>query len=193
MENLRTTIYNDGTPIPHILNDDEWYAQWDNINSSWEGAYCTYNNTTNAEEIKLYGCLYNWYAINTGKLCPSGWHIPTDEDWMILCNYLIANGYGYGGSGDYIGKSLASTSGWCSVTDPASIGNKQIKNNSTGFTAVPAGRRLHGGDFVWLGEYAEWWSHSDDDIIWFLGCGGGDLSSVQTLRKEGHSVRLVKN
>jgi uncharacterized protein (TIGR02145 family) len=80
-ENLRVTTYNDGTPIAEIIENDKW-------NSSTTGAYCNYNNTNNLSTIATYGHLYNWYAVNTGKLAPQGWHVPTQGEWAYLENYL---------------------------------------------------------------------------------------------------------
>ena len=67
-ENLRTMKYNDGTNIPLVTSG----IAWNNLNT---GAYCNYNNTTNSDTIATYGRLYNWYAVNTGKLAPKGWHV----------------------------------------------------------------------------------------------------------------------
>jgi uncharacterized protein (TIGR02145 family) len=80
-ENLRTTKYNDGTAIPNVTGKSEWCALT-------TGAYCNYNNTKNVDTISTYGRIYNWYAVNTGKLAPPGWHVPNDEDWRTLTDYL---------------------------------------------------------------------------------------------------------
>src|ERR1039457_6330795 len=66
-ENLRTTIYNDGTAISNVTGATEWT----NLTT---GAYCNFNNTTSTDTIATYGRLYDWYAVNTGKLAPTGWH-----------------------------------------------------------------------------------------------------------------------
>jgi uncharacterized protein (TIGR02145 family) len=80
-ENLRTTKYNDGKSIENVI-----------VASKWEGlstgAYGNYNNTTSSDTIATYGRLYNWSAINTGKLAPKGWHVPTDDEWSVLTRYL---------------------------------------------------------------------------------------------------------
>ena len=93
VENLRTTKYNDGSAIPLVTDSAAW------VNLTTPG-YCYYNNTTNADSIKKYGALYNWYAVDTKKLAPAGWHVPTDAEWDTLQNYLIANGYNWDGTTD---------------------------------------------------------------------------------------------
>ena len=80
VENIKTTKYNDGTSIPNVTDDSEW----ENMNSD---AYCWYDN--NASLYKsTYGALYNWYAVDTKKLCPIGWHIPSHAEWNTLVDYL---------------------------------------------------------------------------------------------------------
>ena len=68
-ENLKTSKYNDGTTIPNVTNDTQW-------SNETIGAWCHYDNDSDYE--CTYGKLYNWYAVETGKLCPTGWHVPTD-------------------------------------------------------------------------------------------------------------------
>lgn len=79
-ENLKTTRYNDGTTIPHVTDPVEW-AGLDTP------ALCFYGNEDYYNK-NIYGGLYNWYAVNSGKLCPSGWHVPTDDEWNALTGFL---------------------------------------------------------------------------------------------------------
>jgi uncharacterized protein (TIGR02145 family) len=155
VENLKTTTYNDGTPIPNITNDSDWY----NMTS---GAYCNYNN--DFIYVYTYGRLYNWFSVNTCKLCPTGWHVPTDTEWTELSDYLIDNGYGFNGDGDDIAKSLASTSLWDTLSEEAFIGcicyDLSI-NNSSGFNAFPCGFRDNIGPFALSGVLANWWSSTE--------------------------------
>ena len=78
-----------------------------------------------------YGALYNWYTVNTGKLCPTGWHVPTYEEWVILSNYL---------GGDTVSGGKFKENGtehWKNVHD--SVYN--CATNESGFTALPGGSR----------------------------------------------------
>ena len=152
-ENLKAITYNDGTEIPLVTGNTEWAA----LSSP---AYCWYNNDISNQTV--YGALYNWYTVNTGKLCPKGWHVPTHAEWTTLTDYLTNNGYGYGGSGIDIAKSMAAKSGWDSNLTEGTIGNDQASNNSSGFSAKPGGVRGITGIFDRLGQYAYFWSATGD-------------------------------
>ncbi len=82
VENLRTTRLRDGSKIPNIENNQLWV-------SSKTPAYCFYNNDINNKSN--FGALYNWHAVETGKLAPAGWHVPTNDEWKILENYIKNN------------------------------------------------------------------------------------------------------
>ncbi|HBE77535.1 MAG TPA: hypothetical protein DDW65_07090 [Firmicutes bacterium] len=154
-ENLRTTKYNDGVAISNITDATAW---WQTSVSTTIGAYCNYNN--NAANANVYGKIYNWNVVSTGKLCPPGWHVPTNDEWDVLQNYLIANGYNYDNTttGNKIGKSLAYTSGWNTSSETGDVGNNQISNNSSGFTALPGGYRDDNGVFDALGRNCFFWT-----------------------------------
>ncbi len=159
-ENLRTTKFNDGTVIQNITDATAW-ANLNNLYSP-PAAMCTYNNTSNTDTIRTYGRLYNWYAGDTGKLCPMGWHVPNDAEWTILQNYLIANGYNFDDSptANNIAKSMATNYGWTASTNSyGDIGNTEfpLKQNASGFSALPGGLR-YGGPFMWIGRSGNWWS-----------------------------------
>jgi uncharacterized protein (TIGR02145 family) len=138
VENAEMVTYRDGTEIPQITDPTEW----ENLTT---GAWCYYDNDPTK------GKLYNWYAVagihdndlNTPnkELAPEGWHVPSDEEWTTLENYLIANGYNYDGTttGNKIAKAMASTSGWNSSENGGVVGNDQTLNNSSGFNAFPKG------------------------------------------------------
>ena len=110
-----------------------------------------------------YGILYNWPAVLTA--CPAGWHLPGDAEWTTLENYLIASGYNYDGktSGNKIGRSLATITGWTSNSDAGSVGNTDYPayRNKSGFSALPGGYRDNGGDFGGIGHGGIWWSSTE--------------------------------
>lgn len=116
VENLKTTKFNDGTNIPNITDAIAW------ITLTTPG-YCFYNN--DASKKSTYGALYNWYSVNTGKLAPTGWHVPTDADWTTLENFQIASDYFFertpGGVRNYYGSgsfnSIGDIGWWWSSTE----------------------------------------------------------------------------
>jgi uncharacterized protein (TIGR02145 family) len=201
-QNLRVTHYNDGTPIPHIdLN-----ADWDSTIQKSLGAYC-YHCSTNVDtqSRKRFGALYNWYAVNTGKLAPSGWHVPNDTEWMALQNYLINHGYNWDSSstGNKIGKAMASKTDWFAASSSAksgAIGNNAIQNNRSGFSGYPAGVRGYDGTFWvsdWVGKETRWWSTNESPgtwgNFWTLYKDQNFLGGNSFIKSCGMSVRLLKN
>lgn len=194
IENLRTTRFNDGIAIPLITNS----AAWANSTSS---GYCYYGNMTNADSINKFGALYNWYTIDTKKLAPKGWHVPTDAEWDTLQNYLIANGYNWDGTttGNKIAKSLAAKSGWVTSTSVGAIGNDLSKNNKSGFSAFPSGCRLYNGGYIGdIGSNGYWWSIKTGialnvgSRVLFYGSEYG-IGQVDQLKNYGFSVRLLRD
>jgi len=192
-ENLKVTHYNDGTAIPNVTGT----SAWGKLYSS--GAYCCYDN--NKSYLSTYGLLYNWATVNTGKLAPKGWHVPTDAEWTILTNYLTSNGFGYGGSGDEIAKSLSATSGWKTSTTVGRVGNDQSSNNKSGFAALPGGFRYSEGGFrqfnddVTIINEGYWWSSSSSDgsHCRSITYNGGSVGIGNIDSRYGYSVRCIKN
>jgi uncharacterized protein (TIGR02145 family) len=138
-ENLKTTKYNDGTAIPLVADDKAWEALT-------TPAYCWYNNDATANK-KTYGALYNWYTVNTKKLCPTGWHVPSDAEWTTLTTNL-------GGESVAGGKlKETGTTHWQSPNMGAT--------NETGFTALPGGYRNNYGPYNDIGYYGYWWSATE--------------------------------
>jgi uncharacterized protein (TIGR02145 family) len=157
-ENLRTAKYSNGTAIPHVTGDSDWATLT-------TPAYCWYNNDSSVNKT-VYGALYNWFAVDTASngnrnLCPKGWHVPTDDEWKILIDYLSNNGYGFEGNKMDVAKSLAATSGWQPHDIAGNVGNDQPGNNSSGFTALPGGYRNYHGTFNYIGKYSYWWSSTE--------------------------------
>jgi uncharacterized protein (TIGR02145 family) len=176
-ENLKTTKYNAGEQIPNVTAK----SQWDNLTSD---AYCWYNNDAAANKT-TYGALYNWYAVNTGKLCPTGWHIPSDTEWETLIDNV--------GGRDYAGGKLKEkgTSHWKSPNTDAS--------DEYGFRALPAGDRYPGSgyEFWGIGEYCAFWSSTSTTTTTavFLEAYFDSETTYQTStnKRFGFSVRCIKN
>ncbi|MEI7420602.1 MAG: FISUMP domain-containing protein [Prolixibacteraceae bacterium] len=140
--NLKTTKYNDNTAIPLVTDNTAWAALT-------TPSYCWYNNdaTTNKN---TYGALYNWYTVNTGKLCPTGWHVPTDPEWTVLTTYL-------GGQSVAGGKlKETGTNHWLAPNSGAT--------NETSFTGMPGGCRFASGEFYYINNDGRWWSTSLSSI-----------------------------
>lgn len=171
-ENLRTTSYNNGTTIPLVSDNNVWTG----LSTA---AYCWYNNdqTTYGD---TYGALYNWYTINTGKLCPTGWHVPTDAEWASLTDYV--------GGDSIAGTRLKTTSGW------SSDGNGTDKY---GFSALPGGYRSGNfGTFNPVGYYGYWWSTAEDAshaLRWYMGHDSGSVKNSYGSKSHGLSVRCVRD
>ncbi len=175
-ENLKTTRLNDYTEIANITG----FTEWQNFESP---AYCWYLNDT--KYTGTFGALYNYYTVNTGKLCPTGWHVPGYEEWSTLFNYL--------GTTNNLGNLLreSGTTHWM-------VTSTDVKN-STGFTALPGGwRNIESVNFSDMGYSGCFWAIPENDskynnvVFLFQGTWEGILFSEQT-SKFGSSVRCVKN
>lgn len=178
--NLKTTKFTDGTIIPMVSNKSKWMIPK-------EPAMCWYDN--NEDNKHIYGGLYNFYVIDTafngGKhLCPTGWHVPTLDDWDLLIEFL--GGYSY--AGDAL-KDMERGS-WM---DPYfSI------NNAANFSALPAGYRTGNGDFKELVNWAVWWSSTENTTTAASGVMIAQMNSSITINEKvskniGTSIRCVKD
>ena len=190
--NFRSTKYTDGSPITHITTDS---IAWSTTNS---GAYCYLRNTTDLTEQRKFGALYNYYAIESGKLVPEGWLVSTTADWTTLINYLRDNGYAWNHT---IGSTLLAFSIATATTDwgagrgagnPGYLGGSY--NNQSGFTGAPAGCRYStGGNYQWVASYSTYWwaSYPNGYNIW------RESSYIEqmlvTSKNVGYSIRFVKD
>jgi len=196
VDNAEMETYRDGTPIPQVTDDTEWT----NLTT---GAWAYWDNDPTK------GKLYNWYAVmgihdtdpNTAnkEFAPEGWHLPTDAEWTILEEHLIANGYNYDGTTNEnkIAKSMASTTGWDSSSATGIPGNNQSLNNSSGFNAFPEGYRFYDGSFYDEGSDAIFWSSTESSTTnaWyrFLFNNFSGLIRSTGGKREGFSVRFVRD
>jgi uncharacterized protein (TIGR02145 family) len=175
-QNLRTTKYNDGRSIPL----DTTNVQWSGADT---GACCFYNNDTTTANRVIYGALYNWYAVDSGKLAPTGWHVPADSDWAKLIAHL-------GGESEAGGKLKESgTAHWASPNTGAT--------DEARFTALPGGCRLANGTFSSIGYYGHWWSATVDDHAnsWYRSLNYGYALAFNGIngKQNGFSVRCVRD
>jgi uncharacterized protein (TIGR02145 family) len=179
-ENLKTTRYNDGRQIDSPGSDD---AAW---SANRSGAYSWYDNDQDNRET--FGALYNWHAVNSGKLCPSGWHVPSDTEWTIINKYLAGNAGG---------KLKEGTSGHWHGTAPDNTGE-------TGFNALPGGVRIAGlagsaageGYFCYRGRTGRWWSSNENSAsdAWHrsLHFDSGSFYRGLSDKGSGYSVRCMR-
>jgi uncharacterized protein (TIGR02145 family) len=186
-ENLDVDSYSDSTPIPQVTDP----AAWANLTT---GAWCYYNN--DPANGAVYGKLYNWYAVVgiydaaslsdpslRKQLAPTGYHIPTHDEWTTLTVYLLVNSPPAGGALKETG-----TTHWL---DPNTYGN-----NSSGFTALPGGQ-LSIGSFNSIGEFGIWWTSTEYETLNAYSHGvyyaSGDINFYGGSKVIGHSVRCLKN
>ncbi len=172
-ENLKTTHLNDGTPISNIPDS----ATWVNTISP---AYVWYSN--DAVTFADYGILYNWTTVNTGLLCPTGWHVPTDADWTILTTYLG----GSFGAGSKLKET--GTTHWLPPNSDAT--------NEVGFTALPGGLRGFMGPFNGIGDSGNFWTStriSTDPTSASIYSISGEFMLLMTMERSGLSVRCIKD
>jgi len=176
IDNLRVTRYYNGEAIEHLPESSKWPL-------TTQGAYCWYDNFS-SNEIP-YGKLYNWWAVQTDKLCPSGWHVATDTEWDFLAMVF----YGKDVAGGFLKET--GTSHWYQPNSYAS--------NESGFTALPGGIRYSDGGFANGRLWANYWSRDlyandvtfatfqqlahDDSKLYFGWVG----------KNNGCSVRCVKD
>ncbi len=194
-ENLKTTKYKDNTAIPNVTDNATWAALT-------TGAYCWYGNLTSNESI--YGALYNWYAVNTVKLCPTGWHVPSHDEWTTLeravcTSSTCATDFPYdvttqGWRGTDEGGKLkeAGTTHWLSPNTGAT--------NSSGFTALPGGYRYGNGGFGGHGLNGFWWASTEGNSgsAWYRYLNFSDSGIYRDYNYLGYkiygfSVRCLQN
>lgn len=173
-ENLKVTHYCNGDAIPKVGDE----KGWSNLTT---GAYCAYDNNVNII-AQTYGNLYNFHAvIDNRQLAPTGWHIPSDNDWQTLINYL--------GGNEIAGGKLkeTGTEHWESPNTGAT--------NESGFFALPGGIRM--GFYTNMGLSACFWSHKAQSNTngWYrhLFHNMTYVDRVPYPKNYGMSVRCVRN
>ena len=192
-ENLRTTHFADSTPIAL------------GYTSSSTSSY-RYNPHNNADYVTDYGYLYNWPAMMHGEtsgssagvqgVCPDGWHVPDDAEWIQLTDYLgNQSQYQCNGNNTYIAKALSSTTIWTTSSENCAVGNNPADNNSSGFTAFPAGG-LQNQQYS-FGNCAYFWSApqgSNNQVLYrALYHDDATVTRFNGYKEYAFSVRCVKD
>jgi uncharacterized protein (TIGR02145 family) len=175
-ENLRTTAYANGDPIPNVTDGNQWA-------SLTAGAWAHYNNDNQYENP--YGKLYNWYTVaDPRNVCPTGWHVPTDAEYTLLTDYL--------GGEPVAGDKMKSTGTqyWLPLN--------QYATNESGFSGLPGGYFANDGNFWQVGYYGRWWSSTESGTSgpWsrrlYLDSGGVSRYSYDN-KQYGFSVRCLRD
>ena len=174
-KNLDVKTFRNGDAIKHAKTDAEWAA----AAAKKQPAWCYYEN--NAEYGKVFGVLYNWYAVNDPRgLAPVGWHVATEAEWELLFDHV--------GSRAYAGMALKSRSHW---------GGLNAGTNLVGFNALPGGNRFEDGVFDGFKEYAGWWTITEFDEQHAYDINISDKSrkvwSYHVVKDDGLYVRCVKD
>ncbi|MCQ2286154.1 MAG: fibrobacter succinogenes major paralogous domain-containing protein, partial [Bacteroidales bacterium] len=197
-ENLKTTRYADGTTI------NVGAATYLNVPSAY------YPNGV-SNYVNMYGYLYNWYAVMNGAsssslypsgvqgICPTGWHVPSDQEWTALNNYVVAHpNYNYSSTATYTAKPLASSFGWNNYSNSGYFypGDNVFANNTTHFSAVPAGYS-YGTSYSDYGYSAYFWSTTESSTAYAtyrrISYSSDTVSISNNAKYYGYSVRCVKN
>lgn len=210
--NLRTTHYDDGTEIP--------------LKNEVSDSVACYYHDDNEHDVADYGFLYNWKAVMRNSpatnanpsgvqgICPTGWHVPSNAEWVQLADYLHSQSQYNSCSEHHVAKALASETGWNSydpemdINNPhhvlCCVGNQSNSNNATGFNAFPAGfyGAFYYGCFTTnIGIEANFWStteHQNASFIDILGCSliynSPDINcSTYNSKRFGYSVRCLRD
>jgi uncharacterized protein (TIGR02145 family) len=191
-ENLRTTKYSDGTDIPVISDNAIW------ANDAAEPKMCWFNNNATTYTENKFGALYNWYVIDPStngnkNVCPSGWHVPDENEWNILIAYLdpFSDPTATGAQSAVAGGKMKST-GTLYWLDP-----NTDATNASGFSALPGG--LRGGDAVFFNAFSKgfWWSSSESTsaLAWMrrLDNDNANVNRFEFSKDSGCSVRCIKD
>jgi uncharacterized protein (TIGR02145 family) len=183
-QNLKTTRLNNGEEITLVNIFSDYSHTW---GEGTTPRYCWYHDDKKLTDSAEYGALYNFYTVETEKICPIGWHVPSNSDWRNLEQFLYNEGYS-----DIEGVALKAKSGW--------------KNNGNGrdiygFSALPAGSyRADYSNWYWQddsGEYATWWSFgafSETAImVYDMNYLSDKLTSGGNYKYFGQSIRCIKD
>jgi len=190
-ENLKTTTYRNVTAIPNVTDNDAWY----NLTT---GAYVWYDNDISWKDS--YGALYNWFTtVDPNGLCPTGWHVPSNDEWTVLTDYI-------GGTSSPHGNELKSCRqvnspfGGVCITSEHPRWNEHGTHYGTddyGFSGLPGGFRFNDGAFTNVGSSGFWWSSTEYSSL-IAGCRYlsyhlGSVGVLYNYKRSGFSVRCLRD
>ncbi|MBK8505887.1 MAG: fibrobacter succinogenes major paralogous domain-containing protein [Saprospiraceae bacterium] len=189
-ENLRATRFNDGAFVPLVTDNTEW-------SGLTSPGYTWYDNGDYGAPdygAPEYGALYNWFVLDTitnggRNICPTGWHVPSDEEWTTLIALMDP-------SQDPDGFPQSTTAGQKLKETGLAHWNYVYATNESGFTGLPAGGRNPDGSFFEIGLKAYWFcstSFEGNAIVRELFSASGNLYRVISATQYGASVRCLKN
>jgi uncharacterized protein (TIGR02145 family) len=183
-QNLKVSKYNDGTNIPEINSAGTWN------NTIVTGARTVYNDLP--ANLSTYGYIYNWYAAtDSRKLCPAGWHVPTDGEWTTLIQFLVPS--------ETLGTSIGaqSTTAGTLMKKNDALWTTNTGTNTSSFSALPGGFRSNVGSFISIRNSALFWSATQNDIstAWFrsMDYNNSNVGRVTAAKSAGVSVRCLKD
>jgi len=192
-ENLKTITYNNGTPIPNVTDPDEWAGLT-------TGAYVWYDNDISWKDS--YGALYNWFTtVDTNDLCPSGWHVPTHDEWTVFTDYIGGTASPHGNELKSCRQVNSPLGGNCNTTVHPRW-NEDIDQGNYGtddysFSGLPGGYRSYFGTFYGTGKYGQWWSSTESSssyaILRTLVYYEGMVFGYYDYKLNGFSVRCLKD
>jgi uncharacterized protein (TIGR02145 family) len=188
-ENLRSDNYSNGDAIPGDLSNAQWTSATSGAQTVYgEGSSAVYDGSSDeVANLATYGRLYNWYAVNDSRgLCPSGFHVPSDGEWMTLEMALGMT------------SSQANSTGWRGTDQGTQMKTTSWGGtNSSGLSALPGGyRNVNNGNFYNEGYHGNWWSSSPDwTNAWFrnLAFGNSNVSRNSNSIRNGFSVRCIRD
>ena len=163
------------------------------------GYYAWYNNDISWKD--LYGGLYNWYAIDNSKgLCPTGWHVPTDDEWTALTDFIGGTGPPHGNELKSCRQVNSPLGDECNTTENPrwKAKDNQWGTDDYGFSGLPGGYRHDEDYFFSRNSVGFWWSSTEGSISqygWyrFLDYYNGYVGKAELSKQRGRSVRCLKD
>lgn len=194
-ENLKTTTYNNGASIPNVTDDDEW----SNLTS---GAYAWLSNDISNKDN--YGALYNWFTtVDPKGLCPTGWHVPTNDEWSALTDYIGGTSSPHGNELKSCRRVNSPLGGYCNTSEQPRwkedtvSGINNYGTDDYGFSGLPGGYRDWSGYFSGIGGVGNWWSSTagSSTIAWLrsLQYSLSFVSVSSATFARGFSVRCLRD